>query len=58
MIFGLKEAGPLAQVIYYAQSVSFRAKNGQTKELIEAKKELDRAYEAAFGRSDNRTSTR
>ena len=58
MIFGLKELGALERVVYYAQALSFRAKDVETREVIQIKKELDRAYEAAFGRSDNRTSAR
>lgn len=58
MIFGLKEAGALERVVYYAQALSFQAKNGNSIQLKETKKELDRAYEAAFGRSNHRASAR
>ena len=58
MIFGLKELGALERVVYYAQALSFQAKNGNSTQLKQTKKELDRAYEAAFGCRHHRASTR
>ena len=55
MIYGIKEAGPLAQVIYYAQSVSLLAGKSDEKEIQHAMEELNRAYEAAYGHRSDRT---